>query len=274
MVLTLRMVWVALALAAQAGLSAAAERAPSFSYSVEPQGLRTGQELRLRLSFSWVGEAGEFRFLIPPLALENLTLRDSSESNETSLLAAGTRITRTFDYKLAAGAKGPARVGSLALAALDPAGEKHPFDFPEQSFIIKGKPFPWAPFACWVGAISLSAGILWTGVRLARKRVRLPSSPAVSSEQAALKALNELAGKLSGFQPQEAMTELQHILSAYERQAAARLDDRERKQLAGMHEELTALTYAGVAVAPSRLRALEQNVRQFISAKQIVAPQP
>jgi len=262
----------AFALAAQVAHAAPAERAPSFSYTLQPRTVRSGGDLHLHLVFTWMGAREDFRFLIPPLELENLNLRDSAEANETALLADGTRVTRTFEYRLAAGARGPARIRGLSLAALDRAGEKHPFDFPEQSFIIRGKPFPWALAAAWAGAIFAAAAAAWGGRRLARRRREQPSE-APRPGEAAVQALNELAPQIAALAAGEALRRLEHIARCYERGAAGELDAAERKRLAKVRQDLMALAYAGVAIEPSRVRALEQEVRQLIVSKQVIAPQ-
>lgn len=94
---------------------------PQLEVNVEPSAsIRAGEICRLTLELKWTSDEGDYFFIQPNLELENLTLEETGEANETFDENGQERKRKTFLYKLRAGQAGNGRIRPFRIGYTQP----------------------------------------------------------------------------------------------------------------------------------------------------------
>lgn len=250
-----------------------ASEPPSFRYRVLPARLWTDRDVRLELTFSWVGSPEDFRFLIPAPRGTHLKFETSSESSETALVSAGTKITRIFEYRFAPERAGEASLEAFQVTALGPRGVQHSFDFPGEKIIIRSR----LSRTAQAGALGGAAGLLGAAALFFFLRSRRKAAPVLATsqtvEEAALSEIGRLAREAAHLEVKEYAARLSRIATFYEERAGGRLDLKEAQRLRQAAGKLEALKFSGGRIEPEGVKAIEREIVLLIEGKRVLSPQ-
>lgn len=249
---------------------------------MEPErSVKVGGFWQFDIEAAWKTQEADYRFAPPSLALENLSLEESGETNETFQKEGFEWRRKTFRFKLRAVQSGKGRIRPFQLGYWDLQTAS------ESYFEVKGQEISIVPDRTrlygWLGGgagfVALSAlGAEWLARRLRKKKRRIQGALEAALEERYLSQLDTLTLAISeaGKVFRNYLTEKYSLfsggttncqmLSALE----TRLDGEELKNLRKIFDKLEHCQFGGSPRSSAEHERLHQEIVNFVQGKKII----
>lgn len=225
----------------------------------------------MEIQISWKTSEAVYFFPAPQVPLENLTLEETGESNETFQRKGEEWKRKVFLLRLKAEKPGAARIRAFRLNYIDPTTQKGGFlDVPQKELKISHD------FTRFYPTLAVSAGAVAFGGLLSVWLLSRRRRPVTATEP---KEVGPELHYLSRLQsPGISLTEAEKLLRAYLREkypgeTKEKLSLKESKILEKIVGQLEEARFAGRA-SPAEERRLLGEIIQFIENRRVVVESP
>lgn len=247
--------------------------APEIEVKLEPShGLKAGQTAQLEIQVSWRTSEALYFFTLPQIPLENLSLEEMGESNETFQRDGEEWKRKVFRLHLKPEKPGKAQIRAFRLNYIDPTNQKGGFlDIPVRELKVRQDLSRFYPAAAAIAGMALFTGILagWTWVR--RRKPSIPTQPEeIGLEEHYLSLLHS---------PQMSLSEAGRLLRAYLSEKSAggsegKLSLKESKILEKIVGQLEELRFASRSSPAEEEKRLLEEIVRFIEEKRVIVHLP
>jgi len=252
---------------------------PEFHVAMDRgKSVKAGQVLQLDIEAAWRTKEGDYRFLVPSLQLENLSLEESGETNETFEKEGEEWRRKAFRFRLRALEKGHGRIRPFQVGYVNPeTATRGHFEAGELEISIV--PDRTRRFQVASGVTFLGLGIFGTLQFLRRrKKEPLEALKEPTLEERYLIQLNKEAEKISEagrifrayltekFSLSRGRTTPKEILGLLKNQSSPE----ELKKLRKIFDKLDECQFGTAERSGPEHRQLHQEMTHFVEGKRII----